>query len=99
MIDSRRAARATGPSTCSPPLSGPRWTSDALIAASRSTSALPLRDAIPQIPHIGRTLWAGRTTGGCLLRSCGERRRRRLAVHTAPHETRLPAGEAGLVDE
>ncbi len=96
MIESRRAASATGPSTYSPPLSGPRWTSVALIAASRSASAAPYRDAIPQIPHIEPSLWTAR--GG--LPRCGrERRRGRLAMHAAPDEPRLPAGEPRLVDE
>src|SRR5438067_13803593 len=54
MIESRRAASATGPSTYSPPLSGPRCASAALIAARRSRSGEPARDAIPQIPHMGR---------------------------------------------
>src|SRR4051794_12608563 len=54
MIESRRAASATGPSTCSPPLSGPRWASAVLIAARRPRSGEPARDASPQIPHMGR---------------------------------------------
>src|SRR6266487_2730687 len=51
MIASRRAATATGPSANEPSLSGPRWTSVALMRASRSGSAGPFREAIPQIPH------------------------------------------------
>src|SRR5207248_4327619 len=56
MIESRRAAIATGPSTYSPKLSGPRWTSVALIAAMRSRSAGPWEEAIPQIPHMQRSV-------------------------------------------
>ena len=52
MIESRRAARPTGPSTYAPSESGPRWTSVALIAASRPGSTVPRVDAIPQIPHM-----------------------------------------------
>src|SRR5512133_721949 len=52
MIASRRAARAAWPSAKTPSLSGPRWTSFALIAASRSGSAGPFEETIPQIPHM-----------------------------------------------
>src|SRR5512132_2428111 len=52
MIERRRAASATGPSTNAPSESGPRCVSVALIAASRSGSAAPRADAIPQIPHM-----------------------------------------------
>src|SRR6266446_5218841 len=96
MIERRRAARATGPSTYSPPLSGPRCTSDALIAVNRSTLAAPVRDAIPQIPHMEPSLW---TAGSGLPRCCLEGGRRRLAVHAAPDEPRLPACEPRFVDE
>src|SRR5437588_1996696 len=51
MIESRRAARPTPPSTNDPSESGPRWTSVALISASRAGSTAPRIDAIPQIPH------------------------------------------------
>src|SRR5437660_7112211 len=47
MIERRRAARPTSPSTNEPSESGPRWTSVALIAASRDVSP-----TIPQIPHM-----------------------------------------------
>src|ERR671934_318095 len=50
MIESRRAARPTRSSRNTPSLSGPRWTSVALIRSSRSRSILS-REAIPQIPH------------------------------------------------
>ena len=54
MIESRRAARPTGPSTWRPLESGPRWTSVALIASSRRGST-PLRATrSPQIPHMRR---------------------------------------------
>src|SRR5207302_406077 len=53
MIESRRAARPTPPSTNDPSESGPRWTSVALISASRAGSTAPREDAIPQIPHTG----------------------------------------------
>src|SRR5256714_14915780 len=53
MIESRRAARPTPPSRNTPSESGPRWTSVALISASRPGSAGPREDAIPQIPHTG----------------------------------------------
>src|SRR5690242_19182363 len=99
MIDSLRAASPTGPSTCSPPLSGPRWTSAALIAASRPGSAAPARDAIPQIPHIARTLRTHGATGGSLPCGALERRGGGLSVHTAPDEPGLPPCEARLVDE
>jgi hypothetical protein len=39
-----------------PSLSGPRWTSVLLIAASRAGSTAPFGDAIPQIPHIRLSL-------------------------------------------
>src|SRR5256714_2117399 len=51
MIESRRAARPTPPSRKTPSESGPRWTSVALISASRPGSTGPREDAIPQIPH------------------------------------------------
>ena len=63
MIASRRAARPTGPSTYAPSESGPRWTSVALIAASRPGSTVPRADAIPQIPHMRHY---SRSTGGQL---------------------------------
>src|SRR3954469_8634383 len=50
------AASPAAPSTSSPKLAGPRWTSVSLIAASRSTSAGPCAEAIPQIPHIRSSL-------------------------------------------
>src|SRR5918911_966195 len=53
MIESRRAASPTRPSTNEPSESGPRWTSVALISASRPGSTGPREDAIPQIPHMG----------------------------------------------
>src|SRR5438309_4645350 len=56
MIESRRAAIATAPSTYSPKLSGPRWTSVALIAATRSRSARPRAEATPQISHMRRSV-------------------------------------------
>src|SRR3954447_11833318 len=59
MIASRRAARATGPSTNVPSLSGPRWSSFALMRASRSGSAGPRVETIPQIPHIAPSLVPG----------------------------------------
>ena len=100
MIESRRAASPTGPSRCTPPLSGPRWTSVALIAASRSASAAPSRDAIPQIPHMGPNSMGRPGSRLQLARAAranaaaaGLRRR------PAPEEARLPAGEARLVDE
>src|SRR6185436_15776745 len=52
MIESLRAASPTPPSTNAPSESGPRCVSVALIAASRSGSAAPRADAIPQIPHM-----------------------------------------------
>src|SRR5262249_50514203 len=54
MIESRRAASATVPSANSPALSGPRWTSVALIRATRSGSTEPFADTTPQIPHIAQ---------------------------------------------
>src|ERR687887_518344 len=51
MIESRRAARPTPPSRNTPSESGPRWTSVALISASRAGSTGAPVDAIPQIPH------------------------------------------------
>ena len=85
MIESRRAPSATGPSTCSPPLSGPRWTSDALIAASRSASAAPSATRFHRSRTCGRTLWASRhrrLPAAPLRRTrprraCGARRARR----------------------
>src|SRR3954453_9849991 len=52
MIESRRAARPIGPSTCIPSESGPRCTSVALIAASRSGSTARPVEAVPQMPHM-----------------------------------------------
>src|SRR5256714_1077540 len=52
MIDRRRAARATGPSTNSPNESGPRGTRAAPNRATRPGSTAPRADAIPQIPHM-----------------------------------------------
>src|SRR5215211_6832559 len=52
MIESRRAARPTGPSTYMPSESGPRCTSVALIAASRSRSTARPVEAVPQMPHM-----------------------------------------------
>src|SRR5436190_13217379 len=102
MIESRRAARATGPSRCSPPLSGPRWASIRLIAARRSGSGRPARDAIPQIPHTRPTLRtrpAAQCTGVDRARRGGERPRRWLRARAAPDEARLPARQPALVDE
>src|SRR5436190_16243184 len=102
MMESRRAARATGPSRCSPPLSGPRWASIRLIAARRSGSGRPARDAIPQIPHTRptlRTRSAAQPAGGDRARRGGERPRRRLRARAAPDEARLPARQPALVDE
>src|SRR5919204_70933 len=59
MMASRRAASPTGPSMKDPSLSGPRWTSVALIRAKRSASAGPFEEAIPQIPHTRVSLVAG----------------------------------------
>src|SRR5439155_25569486 len=42
--------------TNSPALSGPRWTSVALIPARRSGSTEPLADTTPQIPHMRRSV-------------------------------------------
>src|ERR687887_2287611 len=52
MIERRRAASATDPSTISPNESGPRWTRVALMRATRPGSTAPRADAIPQIPHM-----------------------------------------------
>src|SRR3954467_8667580 len=52
MIESRRAAGPIGPSTCIPWESGPRCTSVALIAASRSGSIARPVEAVPQMPHM-----------------------------------------------
>src|SRR5436309_3255994 len=46
MIESRRAARAAVPSPNSPELSGPRWTSVALMRATRSASTEPLATTV-----------------------------------------------------
>ena len=58
MIDSRRAASAAMPSQYSPKLSGPRWTSVALMRATRSGSAEPFAETTPQIPHMRKSLGA-----------------------------------------
>src|SRR5512133_234106 len=58
MIASLRAASATSPSAKIPSLSGPRCTSFALMRASRSGSAGPFAETIPQIPHTRRSLVA-----------------------------------------
>src|SRR4051812_39623446 len=60
MIARRRAAIPTGPSTCAPSESGPRWKMVVAIACSRSRPTGPRSDAIPQIPHIGISLWTPR---------------------------------------
>src|SRR3954451_9942607 len=61
MSASRRAASAASPMTASPPLSGPRWRSVALMAASTSRSAArPSVRTMPQIPHIALALRAPR---------------------------------------
>src|SRR6266511_4483650 len=52
MIDSLRAARRAGPCMTSPDESGPRCTSVALIASSRSRSGALRSATIPQIPHM-----------------------------------------------
>src|SRR5262249_34840543 len=54
MIERRRAASAAVPSANSPELSGPRWTSVALIRATRSGSTEPFADTTPQIPHMAK---------------------------------------------
>ena len=59
MIERRRAARAIPPSTCSPALSGPRWTSRSLIARSASTSACAVRRRDPADPAHGAYLRRG----------------------------------------
>src|ERR687895_2620192 len=56
MIAKRRAASATAPSAKLPWLSGPRWTSVSLIAATRAGSTAPSDEAIPQMPHIATSL-------------------------------------------
>src|SRR6266516_3445576 len=66
MIASRRAARAAGPSMKKPSLSGPRWTSVALMRASRSGSAGPFAQTIPQIPHTRRSVVAIPAMAACL---------------------------------
>src|SRR5690348_5444009 len=85
MIESLRAPSATGPSVYDPPLSGPRCVSARSISSSRPF-------VVPQIPHMQGTLFAaaGRGREG----SGGG-----LSMDAAPHEARLPAREAGLVDE
>src|SRR6266550_2230237 len=54
MIERRRIARPTGPSTSEPSLSGPRCTRASFIRASTAGSGLaaPSSDAKPQMPHI-----------------------------------------------
>src|SRR5438128_4519637 len=52
MIERRRAASPTGPSTYIPSESGPRCTSVALMRASRSGSTARPVEAVPQIPHM-----------------------------------------------
>src|SRR3954447_10040092 len=53
MIARRRAASPPAPISASPPLSGPRWRSVALIAASVSRSATrPSVRTMPEMPHI-----------------------------------------------
>src|SRR5215213_10785449 len=64
MIASRRAASPASPTTASPPLSGPRWRSVALMAAntSRSGARASVR-TMPQMPHMSvghLVLWAPR---------------------------------------
>src|SRR5262245_23687011 len=59
MIERRRAASPTGPSTYVPSESGPRCTRVALIAASRSGSTARPVDAVPQIPHLRNYLPRG----------------------------------------
>src|SRR4051795_9601636 len=53
LIAGRRAASPAAPISASPPLSGPRWRSVALIAASASRSATrPSVRTMPEMPHI-----------------------------------------------
>src|SRR5262249_54044555 len=52
MIERRREAKPTLPSMKLPSESGPRCTSVALIAASRSGSMKRPVEAVPQIPHM-----------------------------------------------
>ena len=53
MIDRRRAASPTLPSTNAPELSGPRWMSVSFMAARTSGStAAPSSDTRPQMPHM-----------------------------------------------
>src|SRR4051812_491931 len=75
MIASRRAASAAWPSTNAPSLSGPRWTSFALIRASRSGSAGPLAETIPQIPHTALSLVIAPEEASRRLRRDAERGR------------------------
>src|SRR4051812_25894734 len=58
MIDRRRMASPTGPSTNDPALSGPRCTRVSFIEARTAGSGLvaPSSDARPQIPHMRRSL-------------------------------------------
>src|SRR5579864_8023515 len=90
MMERRREASATGPSTYSPAASGPRCTSISLIASRRARSGAP---AIPQIPHMGPSL------GAAAARSGRERVRRGVHAFAAPDEARVPAGGARLVHE
>src|SRR6266576_1975688 len=56
MIASRRAAIPAAPSMCEPSESGPRWWSVADMRRNRSGSTAPRVEAIPQIPHMRRSL-------------------------------------------
>ena len=60
MIDRRRAASPTLPSTNAPELSGPRWMSVSFIAARTSGStAAPSSDTRPQMPHMALSVGRG----------------------------------------
>src|SRR6476659_11274754 len=52
MIESRRIASATPPSSKTPSLSGPRCTRREFIRLTASTSGAPSLAAMPQIPHM-----------------------------------------------
>src|SRR3954451_19906295 len=97
MIDSRRMARPTRPSTSDPALSGPRWWRVSFIEARTAGSGLaaPSSDARPQIPHMrdesndaGGRLWLLGVRLGCLVALEVER-----LLGTAPERASCDAPE------
>src|SRR4051794_20549705 len=97
MIESRRAASPTGPSTWMPSESGPRCTSVALIAATRSGSTARPVEAVPQMPHMPD--YSSATLGGAFRTSGACKARRKRGNTSARHTPHVPLAEFGTQQE